>query len=70
MALRLHRLVGCRDMSRVDIMISEDEKPYVLEINTIPGFTNLSDLPAEARAEGYTFDELVKEILTSAFGGV
>ena len=68
LALKLHRLLGCKDMSRVDIMISEDNKPFVLEINTIPGFTNLSDLPAEARADGYTFDELIKEILTSAFG--
>lgn len=69
LALRLHNLLGCRDVSRVDIMISEQNEPYILEINTIPGFTNLSDLPAEARAEGYTFDELIQEIVTSAFGG-
>lgn len=68
LALRVHRLIGCRDISRVDVMISEEMKPYVLEINTIPGFTNLSDLPAEARAEGLTFDQLIGEILESAFG--
>jgi len=68
LALRLHRLLGCRDMSRVDFMVSREGKLFILEINTIPGFTNLSDLPAEARAAGYTFDDLVEKILLSAFG--
>jgi len=48
-------------------MISKEKKPYIIEINTIPGFTNLSDLPAEAKAAGYTFDELINEIMQSAF---
>ncbi len=67
-SVKIHRLFGCRDFSRVDFMIDEDGNPYVIEINTIPGFTNLSDLPAEARAAGMTFDQLIQTIMESAFG--
>lgn len=40
--------------------------PYILEVNTIPGMTDLSDLPAEANAAGISYDELVLEMLESA----
>ena len=42
-------LLNCRGVARVD-MIIRDEQIYVLEINTIPGMTELSDLPAQAKA--------------------
>lgn len=62
-----HRALGCRGMSRVDMMIDlADEQPYVTDVNTIPGLTDLSDLPAEAEAVGMTYDELILEILSSA----
>ncbi|MEW5947601.1 MAG: D-alanine--D-alanine ligase [bacterium] len=65
-ALMAHAALGCHGVSRVDVMLSGDGAPYVLEVNTIPGMTTLSDLPAEAEAEGMTYDELVEEILLSA----
>ncbi len=65
-AVKSHKAVNARGVSRVDFLITDDNKPYVLEINTIPGMTNLSDLPAQARAMGWDFDTLVKVILNSS----
>ncbi len=55
----------CRGVSRVDFMVA-DNKPYVLEINTSPGMTDLSDLPAQSRAMGIDYDTLVQIILNGA----
>jgi len=65
-ALMAHNSLGCRGFSRVDIQVDSSGNPFVLEINTIPGMTNLSDLPAEAETDGIDYNELVKEILKSA----
>lgn len=56
---------GCRGVSRIDFMI-KDEIPYLLEINTSPGMTDISDLPAQAKAMGITYDNLVLIILNNA----
>ena len=40
--------------------------PYILEVNTLPGMTDLSDLPAEAKVAGISYDEVVLTILNSA----
>jgi len=67
-ALRAHRALGCYGFSRVDIIVSSAEHvPYVHEVNSIPGMTELSDLPAEAAHAGISFDELVVKILESAY---
>jgi D-alanine-D-alanine ligase len=66
-AVAAHRGLGCRGFSRVDIIVGEDHVPYVHEINTIPGMTDLSDLPAEAAHAGISYDQLVVRILESAF---
>lgn len=58
-AVAAHKAIGCRGFSRVDIIVGEGGRPYVLEINTIPGMTNLSLFPDAARAAGYDFPELV-----------
>jgi len=65
-ALQTHRLIGCKGFSRVDMIIKENQIPYVLEINTIPGMTKISDLPAEAKELGMSYDDLVFEILKSS----
>lgn len=65
-ALKAHRAVGCWGFSRVDMVVGEDGIPWVLEVNSIPGLMELSDLPAEARAAGMSYDEVIFEILTSA----
>jgi D-alanine-D-alanine ligase len=65
-ALNTHKAIGCWGVSRVDMLIDADEQPYVAEINTLPGLTELSDLPAQAGAAGISYEELILEILASA----
>lgn len=63
-AVAAHNLLGCRTFSRVDFSVSEDEV-FILEVNTIPGMTDLSDLPAEAAAVGIDYDTLALFIVAS-----
>jgi D-alanine-D-alanine ligase len=67
MALATHRALGCHGVSRVDIMIDGGGNLFVLELNSIPGMTEVSDLPAEMIAAGGDYGQLVREILASAF---
>jgi D-alanine-D-alanine ligase len=65
---RAHEVVGCRDLSRVDVMIDDQTKrPYLLEINTLPGFTSHSLLPKAARQAGIEFPELVDRLVKRAY---
>ncbi|MDH4101702.1 MAG: D-alanine--D-alanine ligase [Nitrospirota bacterium] len=69
-ALRLHKAIGCRGATRVDIRLDRATgTPMVLEINTIPGMTETSLLPEAAASAGISFDDLVERILQSAFSG-
>jgi D-alanine--D-alanine ligase len=65
-AVKSHETAGCRGVSRVDFMISQDNIPYVIEINTSPGMTATSDLPAQSKVMGITYDNLVQIILNGA----
>lgn len=67
-ALDAYRALGCRGMSRVDIIISEENIPYVIEVNTIPGMTSMSLFPDSARYAGIEFPELLDEIVKLAIG--
>lgn len=58
--------VGCRGYARVDFMVAADDTPYFTELNTLPGMTDLSDLPAQAKKAGIGYEELVETILQSA----
>lgn len=64
-AIKAFDIAGCKGVSRVDFLIV-DNIPYVLEINTSPGMTETSDLPAQANAMGITYDNLVQIILNGA----
>lgn len=64
--IQAHQAVGCKGVSRVDFVVAPDNTFYILEINTIPGMTNLSDLPAQAKAMGIGYDALVELILKTA----
>ncbi len=66
-AERAHKALGCRSFSRIDMILSEDARPIVLEVNTIPGMTQLSLLPKAAKAAGIEFPELCERMLKSAF---
>ena len=65
-AVIAHETAGCRSVSRVDFMISDDGIPYVIEINTSPGMTETSDLPAQSKIMGIDYDNLVEIILSGA----
>ena len=64
-AVKAFKACGCHGVSRVDFLVS-DNVPYVLEINTSPGMTDLSDLPAQSKAMGISYENLVQIILNGA----
>ena len=68
-ALAAFRLLGCSGWGRVDLMLDRAGKPYLLEVNTIPGRTDHSLVPMAARASGISFEELCVRILESAHVG-
>ena len=69
MALRAHRLLGCRGASRSDFRWDDErglEGLYLLEVNTQPGMTPLSLVPEQARVRGIDYAELVERIVRAA----
>lgn len=65
LAKNIYKLVLCRGMARVDFFVVRD-KVYFNEINTIPGFTETSIFPKEARAAGISYPELITKIINFA----
>ncbi|MHB0866891.1 MAG: D-alanine--D-alanine ligase family protein [Thermoleophilia bacterium] len=65
-SLHAFNALGCSGFGRVDLILSPDGALSVLEINTIPGFTETSLLPMAAQAADIGFKELVEEILLCA----
>jgi D-alanine-D-alanine ligase len=63
LSLAAHRALDCRGYSRVDLRLEEDGCAYVLEVNTIPGFTERSLMPLAAREIGVSFPALCELIL-------
>ena len=66
LGLAAHRALGCRDMSRTDIILDERGTAWVLEVNTLPGMTSHSLLPRGAAAAGLNFVELCETLLRLA----
>ena len=64
-ALTAYQVLGCSGFARVD-MILEDETPQVLDVKTIPGFTETSTFPLAAEAAGVSFEHLIETILDAA----
>ena len=62
-ALAAHRALGLETYCRVDLLLDENDEPYVLEANTIPGMTESSLLPEAARAVGITPPQLCERIV-------
>ncbi len=67
-AYRVYRGLGLKGFSRVDVMLDRKNRPYVLEVNSIPGLTEFSLLPKAARAIGISFEELCLRVLAEAYG--
>lgn len=66
LALASYRALGCRGYARVDLIASETDNDVVLEVNTLPGMTQMSLLPKIAAHHGITFEALVGRILSLA----
>jgi D-alanine-D-alanine ligase len=66
LARRAFRAAGCRGLGRVDFRLAPDNGLYVLEINTLPGFTSTSLLPKAAARAGIWFVELCCRVLETA----
>lgn len=67
-ALKAHQTLGCECYSRVDIRLDKDNRPYILEINTIPGFTETSLFPKAARQAGVDFTNVCLKLIQLAYG--
>jgi D-alanine-D-alanine ligase len=63
---KVYTNLGCRGFSRVDLIIDKIGNPFVLEVNTIPGMTEMSLVPDAARAVGLSFEDLVEKIVELA----
>ncbi|MFW6104404.1 MAG: D-alanine--D-alanine ligase family protein [Candidatus Bipolaricaulota bacterium] len=66
LALKVHQEFGCSGYSRVDFIIDSDGNIYGLEVNTLPGMTETSDLPLAAEEAGISFNKLVEKMVLSA----
>lgn len=66
LGLRAFEAVGARDFGRVDVMLNAEFKPYVLEVNTLPGMTETSLLPKAAEVAGINFNALCQCMLELA----
>lgn len=68
LALSVHRLIGLRDYSRTDFIVSKEGRPYILEVNALPGLTPTSLFPEECAAIGMSFEALIDRLVQSALG--
>ncbi len=66
LGLKAHRALGCSGGTRTDLLLGESNEMYVLEVNSLPGMTELSLLPEIAGGVGIEFPRLCEEILRSA----
>jgi D-alanine-D-alanine ligase len=69
LALKAFQLTGASGWGRVDFLLDAEDKPWFLELNTVPGMTSHSLVPMAARAAGLSFDELVWRVLETALPG-
>ncbi|HYZ17852.1 MAG TPA: D-alanine--D-alanine ligase [Candidatus Acidoferrum sp.] len=66
LALTVHRLLGLRDYSRTDFIVTKEGRPTILEINALPGLTPTSLLPDEAQHAGISYEALVERLIQYA----
>ncbi|MDD3654063.1 MAG: D-alanine--D-alanine ligase [Desulfotomaculaceae bacterium] len=65
-AVSAFKALGCRGLARIDYIVDRQGKPYILELNTMPGMTATSLFPDAARAAGVQFAELIENIVKLA----
>lgn len=63
LALSVHRLLELRDYSRTDIIVSKEGRPYILEVNALPGLTEMSLFPDACAAAGISYGALIDRLV-------
>jgi D-alanine-D-alanine ligase len=62
-AVQAHQVLGCETYSRVDFILSDENVPVILEVNTLPGMTPTSLFPDSAKAVGISYDDMVEQFV-------
>ncbi len=65
-AKQVYLILGCGGLARVDFFLSDDGTIYLNEVNTLPGFTNISMYPKLWRQEGVSYSELIDTLISDA----
>jgi D-alanine-D-alanine ligase len=68
LCLKAFEVIGASGWGRVDLMLDQQRRPWLIEVNTVPGMTDHSLVPMSARVAGIDFDELVIRILATSLG--
>ena len=63
---KAYRALGCRGLARIDFILTREDEPMIIEVNTLPGMTEMSLFPDSARYAGISFEELCERIITYA----
>ena len=66
-SLKCFKVLNCKGWGRVDIILDSKNKPWIIELNTVPGMTKNSLVPMAAKQVNISFDELVLKILDTSF---
>jgi len=69
-AVAAFRCLGCEDYARVDFLLDNNDVPFILEVNTLPGMTSTSLLPKAAKATHISFEDLIERIVKDALNNV
>jgi D-alanine-D-alanine ligase len=69
-AAKAYEIVGCTGLARVDFFLLDDDTVYLNEINTLPGFTNISMYPKLWREEGMSYSQLIERLILLALGRI
>jgi len=69
LAIKAFKGVGAHGWGRVDVLCDKAGKPYLIELNTVPGLTDHSLVPMAAKAAGISFEELMVKILETTLTG-
>lgn len=62
-AVLSHQVLGCKTYSRADFLLTKENIPIILEVNTLPGMTSVSLFPDAARAIGMSYEEMIEEFV-------
>lgn len=62
-AVKAHQALGCETYSRADFILTKENVPFILEVNTLPGMTSTSLFPDAADKVGLSYEEMIEEFV-------